>query len=137
MRIAQVTDLTAPFAIRTEVFVGEQGVTPAEEIDGMDDACLHWLATDEEGPVATLRVRVMGDTAKIQRVAVLPRARGTGVGAALMRHVMDELRASGLRRATLGAQTHAMGFYARLGFVARGPTYDDAGIPHRDMDRDL
>ena len=37
----------------------------------------------------------------------------------------------------LGAQTHAIGFYEKLGFTAFGPEYLDAGIPHRDMDRPL
>ena len=135
--IAEVTDLAAPLAIRAEVFIEEQGVSLADEVDGRDGNCLHWLATDGAGPVATLRVLPKGDVAKIQRVAVLRRARGTGLGAALMRHVMAALAERGFRRATLGAQTEAIGFYMRLGFVARGPIYDDAGIPHRDMDRDL
>ena len=135
--IAEVTDLAAPLAIRAEVFIGEQNVSLAEEVDGRDGDCLHWLVTDGEGPVATLRVLPKGDMAKIQRVAVLRRARGTGLGLALMRHVMKALPARGFRRATLGAQIAAIGFYERLGFVARGPVYDDAGIPHRDMERDL
>ncbi|WP_299817747.1 GNAT family N-acetyltransferase [uncultured Jannaschia sp.] len=135
--IEEVTDLAAPLAIRAAVFIGEQNVSLADEVDGRDGDCLHWLVTDPEGPVATLRVLPKGDVAKIQRVAVLRRARGTGLGAALMRHAMAALAARGFRRATLGAQTDAIGFYARLGFVARGPVYDDAGIPHRDMDRDL
>lgn len=137
LRIARATDLAAPLAIRMAVFVDEQGVSEAEEIDGEDGACLHWLATDAEGPVATLRVRLAGDRAKVQRVAVLARARGAGVGAALMRAVMAELAGMGVARAVLGAQVAAIGFYERLGFAAYGPVYDDAGIPHRDMARDL
>jgi ElaA protein len=46
---------------------------------------------------------------------------------------VEELRGLGLRRAKLGSQVHAVPFYERLGFVAEGPVYDDAGIPHRDM----
>ena len=65
--------------------------------------------------------------------AVLPEARGTGAGVALMHAALDELRARGVRVAKLGAQTHAIGFYERLGFTVYGPEYDDAGIPHRDM----
>ena len=137
MRIERTGDLNAALAIRAEVFIEEQNVSLAEEVDGRDGECLHWLATDATGPLATLRVLPLGETAKIQRVAVLKRARGTGVGAALMRHVMAELPALGFTRAMLGAQIDALGFYERLGFVARGPIYDDAGIPHRDMDRDL
>jgi predicted GNAT family N-acyltransferase len=40
-------------------------------------------------------------------------------------------------RVMLNAQTHALAFYARHGFVAFGPEYDDAGIPHRAMERSL
>jgi ElaA protein len=137
LRIEAVSDLAAPLAIRRAVFVEEQGVSEAEEVDGRDGACLHWLASDARGPVATLRVLPLGEAAKIQRVAVLPRARGTGAGAALMRQVLAELGARGHARAILGSQVDALGFYERLGFEAHGPVYDDAGIPHRDMTRSL
>ena len=50
---------------------------------------------------------------------------------------LRELRARGVREVALGSQTHAIGFYERLGFRAHGPEYDDAGIPHRDMTRPL
>ncbi|PWJ21669.1 GNAT family N-acetyltransferase [Jannaschia seohaensis] len=137
LTIARTTDLAAPLEIRARVFMDEQGVSLADEIDGADPDCLHWLASDAQGPVATLRVLPMGPVAKIQRVAVLPRARRTGLGSALMRQVMRELRAMGFETALLGAQTEAMAFYERLGFAAHGPVYDDAGIPHRDMSRAL
>ena len=75
----------------------------------------------------------MGDTGKIGRVCVLKSHRGTGLGAALIRAAITELRQHGLACAKLGSQTHAIGFYARLGFTATGPEYIDAGIPHRDM----
>ena len=35
----------------------------------------------------------------------------------------------------LSAQSYAIPFYERLGFEAHGDEYDDAGIPHRDMER--
>ncbi len=133
--VRRITDLTDALAIRAEVFVAEQGVSPEEEVDGRDGACLHWLASDGTGPVATLRVLPMGEAAKIQRVAVLRRARGTGVGALLMRQVMGELPAMGISRVLLGSQLGAVGFYERLGFAAHGPIYLDAGIEHLDMDR--
>lgn len=135
VRIARTADLAAPLAVRMAVFVGEQGVSEAEEIDGKDECCLHWLAIDAVGPVATLRVQREGEVAKIGRVAVLPRARGQGIGLALMEAAMEALRAEGVAGVTLGAQLSAMGFYERLGFAAHGPVYEDAGIPHRDMSR--
>jgi predicted GNAT family N-acyltransferase len=70
-------------------------------------------------------------------VAVLPAWRGCGVGAELLRHLVDEARGRGLREVVLNAQTHAMGFYGRLGFVPSGEPFDEAGIPHREMRRAL
>lgn len=138
IRIEQVTAIADALAIRAEVFIEGQGVPPNEEVDGLDPDCLHWVVTDEIGPVATLRVLPKSDTvAKFQRVAVLDRARGTGLGAMLMEHVMGELTSMGFTHATLGAQLSAIGFYERLGFQAHGPIYPDAGIDHRDMDRSL
>ena len=126
-------DLTACLSVRHEVFCGEQGVLPEEERDGLDPDCLHALGSDGDGPVAALRVLPKGGWAKIQRVAVLPRRRGTGTGAALMRWTLERLPARGFTGAVLGSQTHALGFYERLGFAAEGPEYLDARIPHRDM----
>lgn len=132
-------DIAACRAIRHTVFVLEQAVPDEEEWDGLDGEAIHLLARDAAGrPVGTARILLDGEVAKIGRVAVLREARGRGVGMALMRAALAHLEGIGvLRRVVLGAQTHAIGFYERLGFVAHGPEYDDAGIPHRDMTREL
>lgn len=137
--IEKTTDLDTCRAIRRAVFIVEQNVPEAEEWDGRDGEAIHLLARDASGAaVGTARILVQGATGKIGRVAVLQSARGTGVGAALIRAALEELRAMpGVTRAKLGAQTHAIGFYERLGFAAYGPEYDDAGIPHRDMTLEL
>ncbi|WP_323033133.1 GNAT family N-acetyltransferase [Paracoccus sp. (in: a-proteobacteria)] len=137
--IEKTTDLATCRAIRREVFIIEQSVPEAEEWDGRDGTAIHLLARDKGGrPIGTARILIEGATGKIGRVAVLKPARGTGAGAALIRAALDELRTiPGVSRAKLGAQTHAIGFYEKLGFTAFGPEYDDAGIPHRDMTQDL
>jgi predicted GNAT family N-acyltransferase len=66
-------------------------------------------------------------------MAVLAAARGTGVGSALLTALMDESRRRGGRETIVSAQTHAIAFYARHGFVTEGNEYDDAGIPHITM----
>jgi predicted GNAT family N-acyltransferase len=55
----------------------------------------------------------------------------------LVRAIEEAARERGLIVVDLGAQTHAMGFYERLGYQAYGPVFDDAGIPHRSMRRSL
>lgn len=136
LHIARTDDITTCHAIRRVVFIHGQDVPEALEVDGEDPICLHYLATLDGVPVGTARVKPLGDKAKIQRVAVLDAQRGTGLGAKLMQFILDDLRGQ-FPTATLGSQTHAIGFYERLGFKAFGPEYDDAGIPHRDMTRPL
>ena len=118
-------------AVRREVFVREQGVTEAEEWDGLDPLCVHALARDANGsPVGC--GRLLPD-ARIGRMAVLRGWRGRGMGEALLRALLEVARARGVARPFLHAQEHAIGFYRRLGFIARGPRFLDAGIAHREM----
>jgi predicted GNAT family N-acyltransferase len=132
--IAETRDIATCRMLRRIVFIEEQGVPEADEIDDLDDEAVHLLATVGGRPVGSARLLRLGDTGKIGRVCVLPEARGTGLGAALIRAAVAHFAGrGGVARVKLGAQTHALGFYERLGFSAIGPVYMDAGIPHRDM----
>ncbi|MFE9437750.1 GNAT family N-acetyltransferase [Streptomyces sp. NPDC006602] len=149
VRVAEdLADREACFAVRKEVFVGEQGVPADLEYDAYDADAVHVLAVREDGtPLGTGRllygevaaVKTDGDPAvgSLGRLAVTKDARGLGVGAALVRAVEHAARARGLAAVDLHAQTHALGFYERLGYVAYGPEFPDAGIPHRAMRRVL
>ncbi|MFK0115938.1 GNAT family N-acetyltransferase [Streptomyces sp. NPDC090994] len=141
-------DREACFAVRKEVFVAEQGVDEEIEYDAYDAVATHVLAVREDGvPLGTGRL-LTGDAAagktggapgvgSLGRLAVTRAARGLGVGAALVRAIEDAARARGLTAVDLHAQTHALGFYERLGYTAYGPEFPDAGIPHRAMRRVL
>ncbi len=117
--------------VRETVFVEEQGVPLALERDGLDETAFHLLAEDAAGnPVGTGRLLPDGH---IGRMAVLKPWRGRGVGSALLRGLVEEGRRRRLERLVLHAQVTALPFYRRHGFVAEGPVFDDAGIPHRRM----
>ena len=135
--IRETRDIATCLNIRRVVFTEEQGVSVEDDVDGRDDEALHLLAVKNGVPVGTARMLLSGTTGKIGRVAVLKSERGTGLGKALIEAACDLLKKRGLETAKLAAQTHAIGFYEALGFVARGPEFDDAGIPHREMVRDL
>ncbi|MFD0152354.1 GNAT family N-acetyltransferase [Streptomyces sp. NPDC055721] len=141
-------DREACFAVRREVFVEEQGVPQELEYDTYDTTAVHVLAVREDGlPLGTGRLlhgtdalgRTGGDASvgSLGRLAVNKAARGLGVGAALVRGIEDAARERGLAAVDLHAQTHALGFYERLGYEAYGPEFPDAGIPHRSMRRAL
>lgn len=137
VRVASPEDMDACFALRRIVFVQEQRVSEEEEWDGLDSACLHFLATNDGVPVGTARLRELDGKAKAERVAVLLEARGLGVGRAVMDALHEQARIQGLTKVVLAAQLTAIPFYERLGYAAWGDEFDDAGIPHRWMDRAL
>ncbi|MFF9363467.1 GNAT family N-acetyltransferase [Streptomyces griseoluteus] len=149
VRVAEdPADREACFAVRKEVFVGEQGVPQDIEYDSYDATALHVLAVGGDGtPLGTGRL-LHGEAAagktgldasvgSLGRLAVTRRARGLGVGAALVRAIEDAARDLGLTAVDLHAQTRALGFYERLGYTAYGPEFQDAGIAHRAMRRPL
>lgn len=117
--------------VRFAVFVDEQQVPAEIELDEFDAVSLHAVVFDEHGdPVATGRLLPDGH---IGRMAVMASARGSGVGGMVLQALIEEGRRRGHKALVLSAQTHAIGFYAKYGFVAEGDIYLDAGIDHRDM----
>ncbi|MFC3183149.1 GNAT family N-acetyltransferase [Cypionkella sinensis] len=134
LEIIETLDIALCRQLRRVVFIEEQGVSEADELDDLDDVALHLLAVLDGLAVGSARLLVQGEVGKIGRVCVLQQARGAGIGAALIHAAVARLRAApGVKKAKLGAQVHALGFYQALGFEAYGPVYDDAGIEHRDM----
>jgi predicted GNAT family N-acyltransferase len=150
VRLATSTpEVSDAFAVRTDVFVHEQGVPRHLEIDELDDAADHFIAYDDAGvPVGAGRLVVepagfegapssTGLVAHLGRLAVRDAARGTGLGVALVRAIEARAAERGLRVVALSAQTYAVGFYERLGYAAHGQEFDDAGLPHRWMTRTI
>ena len=130
-------------AVRNRVFVEEQSVPPELETDAFDAspaACTHVLAKSEGIPVGTGRwiPYKEADTAKIQRIAVVPEYRGRGVGARLLEALERDARQAGMKFAILDSQCHAEPFYRRLGYVTISEQpFEEAGIMHVRMKKPL
>ncbi len=129
-------DLSDPFSLRTLVFVQEQGFL--NEFDELERDSLH-LTIERDGlPVATGRMTPEENGSyKLGRIAVRKEYRGQGLGAAIVREMERKARSLNAAKLRLGAQTHARGFYERLGFSACGEVYLDEGHPHIPMEKDL
>lgn len=121
--------------IRETVFIKEQFVPENLEWDGLDGESVHLLARDGEGQ-AIATARMLPD-ATIGRMAVLREWRNKGIGSALLQRLLEIARERGQSEVTLAAQLQAMNFYKQHDFIAEGPTFMDANIPHRIMRRSL
>jgi predicted GNAT family N-acyltransferase len=125
-------------AVRTAVFVEEQGVSEAEELDGTDSDAVQFLVRDGGSPVGTARLRFPEPTVgKVERVAVRKAYREAGVGSALMRTVEDVARDEGATTLKLHAQTRVEAFYRQLGYETVSDEFEEAGIPHVEMRKRL
>ncbi len=135
-RITAPSDRNDCIHIRTVVFVEEQNVPKQEEIDGLDGEAEHYLLWVNKKPIATARVRILDDVAKIERVAVLRNERGLNIGRKLMEFIMADIQKNkDITLMKLGAQVQVIPFYENLGFVSYGNEFLDAGIRHRWMTR--
>lgn len=123
----------AALELRHKVFVVEQGVPVELEVDEDDPTATHFVAIYEGEVVGTLRVVFKPEHAKICRVAVCRERRGSGIARHMMNFAIEHCRALGVNRFCLSAQVDKLGFYEKLGFVAFGPQFMDAGIPHLAM----
>src|SRR5213595_1956600 len=89
-KVSDPGELEKVFAIRREVFVGEQNCPPELEWE-FEDESTHFLATIDGEPAGASRWRKTDKGYKLERFAVLKDFRGYGVGQALVQAVLDDL----------------------------------------------
>jgi predicted GNAT family N-acyltransferase len=136
--VAGPEDRPEVHALRTRVFVDEQGVPPEIERDDADETAVHVLSRDDSGAVvATGRLLVRGASASIGRMAADASVRGRGHGAAVLAELHHQAVLRGVREIELHAQLTARGFYERAGYTPVGEVYEEAGIAHITMRRRL
>jgi predicted GNAT family N-acyltransferase len=124
-------------AIRRAVFIEEQHVPEELEVDEDDARALHVMALDGTTPVGCGRMVPHDDYVKIGRMAVVRERRGEGIGRSILRFLMANAKQQGFGRAILHAQLTAEGFYLKNGYLPEGAVFEEAGILHRRMSREL
>jgi predicted GNAT family N-acyltransferase len=132
-RVSSKKELALAFAIRMRVFVKEQGVPEAIELDRDDQRAIHFVAKSFNKTVGTARLVMRRGNAKIGRMAVLKRYRRNGTGTKLLKRAVITAQTLGAKKIYLHAQVPVIGFYERMGFRCMGKVFDEAGIPHRKM----
>ncbi len=131
------SEIDAALALRYDVFCVEQGVSLAEERDGLDGDALHLVVVADGEVVGTCRLLAEGSEVKLGRMAVASGHRGRGLAADLLVEAEAQAREMGARRIALAAQLGARTLYERAGYAPYGDVFLDAGIEHVMMGKAL
>jgi predicted GNAT family N-acyltransferase len=123
-------EVEAALALRLRVFSSEQGVAREADTDGLDPAATHLIAVRRGNVVGTCRLRYPRGRSKLERMAVDPTLRRTGIGSRLLTLAEEEARRRGAAEVILHAQLESAPFYAVCGYEAEGETFLEEGIPH-------
>ena len=129
----------ACFALRQKIYVKEQNIKPEEEFDEFDKKAetIHLLALIKNDPVGVMRLLPTSEGMKFERMAVLKKYRGQGIPKALLVFCFELCRQKGIKKAYLNAQTYVQKLYAAFGFKPVGEVFDEVGIDHIKMKKNL
>lgn len=125
--------------LRTDVLRKPLGLvfTP-EQLAGEYDQ-RHLGAYDAQGRLlgCLSLVPVDGQTWKMRQVAVAEAVQGSGVGKRLVGHSEALARSEGIRLITLHARETAVPFYQKLDYRVVGERFEEVGIPHYKMEKNI
>ncbi|WP_172369875.1 GNAT family N-acetyltransferase [Sporosarcina jiandibaonis] len=126
------------FSVRRKVFVEEQGVPLSLELDELDETADHFVVYTENMPIGAGRIRESDSgIGKVERVCILPEYRGKRLGKLIMQALEDHATYKGFEKIVLNAQSYAIPFYEKIGYVITSPEFMDADIPHRTMEKTI
>lgn len=136
-RIAEnPADVVKALLVRAIVFMEEQRIPYAEEIDAFENDSLHVVGEIDGEPIAAARIRFLDGVAKLERLAIRSAWRGQGHGDRMLEFLVATARSRGYANFKLHAQARLRAFYEKHGFQAEGPPFLEANIPHLLMRRD-
>lgn len=111
--------------------------TPEELEKEKEDVVL--IAAFEEDQMLGCCMLVKQDNKKVRlrQMAVLNNLQGKGIGRALTTFAENISRDLGYKKIMMHARKTAVGFYEKLGYKVTSPEFDELGIPHFEMEKEL
>ncbi len=116
--------------LRNRVFVEEQKVSAALEVDGKDSECQHVKAIVDGLIIGTGRLLPNGF---IGRMCVLAEYRNRNIGTMMLENLVQQALDRGHQKVLLNAQSYIIPFYQKYGFSIDSDEFIEAEIPHRRM----
>jgi renalase len=129
----------ASLALRDEILRKPLGRSlDAKDLAGENEQ-LHFGLLNENGELlACLSAKEIDITHyKLRQMAVLTKNQGVGLGAKLVAEVERKLLTLGVSKISLHARETAIDFYEKLGYQCAGNLFDEVGIAHIKMQKNI
>jgi GNAT superfamily N-acetyltransferase len=123
--------------VRGKVLREPLGMGPVVEVFPFELEAWHLVARVPDRVVGCVLFHPRGKSGRLFQMAVLEEHRGCGIGQALVNHLEALAVTRGIHSIFLHARDYAIPFYARCGYVGRGPFFEEIGIPHQRMEKTL
>lgn len=108
-----------------------------DELEKEKDVVLIGAFEDEQMLGCCMLVKQEPKTVRLRQMAVLNNLQGKGIGRALTIFAENISRDLGYARIMMHARKTAVGFYEKLGYKITSKEFDELGIPHYEMSKDL
>ena len=119
--------------LRKSVFIKEQLVPEELEWDDWDNKAKHIIIIFNSTPIGCARLIFIDKIIRLERMAIIKSKRYQGFGSRLLFEIIRIARNKKIKKINISAQLQAMFFYQKIGFIAEGEIYNDAGIKHIKM----
>jgi predicted GNAT family N-acyltransferase len=127
-------ELQQAFEVRRQVFVREQSISEDLVFDGHDRESLHMVVKDGQRVIGTARVQFLTDKqAKLERMAILRRYRRKGIGKEMLLFLDTVWKDKQVQQVIIHSQLEVVPFYKLCGFDESGLPFQEAGIKHIKM----
>jgi predicted GNAT family N-acyltransferase len=132
--VAGDVELQEAFDVRRQVFVREQNISEDLVFDGHDREALHIVVKDGQRVIGSARVQFLTDNqAKLERMAILESYRRKGIGKEMLLFLDAVLKDKQVQQVIIHAQLEVVPFYKLCGFDELGSPFQEAGIKHIKM----
>ena len=119
--------------IRKIVFHVELGISESELFDKYDESCDHFLIFDGKNIVGSVRVILIDEKIKIERMAILKNFRAKNHGETCISQIKEYYSTRGFSKIILDSIYSVKGFYQKCGFIEEGMLFQRVGIDHIRM----
>tara|TARA_B100001750_G_scaffold134625_1_gene107106 strand:- start:177 stop:611 length:435 start_codon:yes stop_codon:yes gene_type:complete len=119
--------------IRKIVFTDEFGISELELFDEQDKTCDHFLLFDGQKTIGSLRIIIIDQKIKLERMAIFKEFRAKSHGKNSILQIKEYYSSLGFSQIFLDSIYSVKEFYKKCGFIENGDIFQRVGIDHIRM----